>query len=366
MNRNFIFCKNIKKIYQSNCSEFQITELEELITFQFIPILFGISCAFYIRNNKQLFSEFLFKICYNSFLAATKVSNAYRRFKNFFVYSSPTITTSDGVKKSCVYDEVKVIKNGLRCASFETMETFKESCYLGNPNDYYDLGEESESSSSSFDSDLVDDYTPSSSPSSSPLEVSQSSSNRSKDKNKHSQIESESKVEQLFIMKKNESNALEFTNFDFITHTNYKYPESFETSKQNYTKVYRVFTENDFYSDKTKYQPSNVEMIICTLQIDGNNSHCCSENESVKNGAEYDINLTQPYNFNVVGNFILDEKFVYWYILKKYDYAIQPSTNYKIICITKDAKLFQLDRSCGLCVHLNEYEYKKVTKSLIQ
>jgi len=126
------------------------------------------------------------------------------------------------------------------------------------------------------------------------------------------------------------------------------YLESTETSKQNYTRIYRTFTENDFYADKTAYKTSNAEMIICNLEIDGDDT-------------EYDINLSQPYNFNVVGNLVLDEKFVHWYILKKYNYAIDPSANYKITCITKDIKTFELDRSSGLRVLLNDYE--KVDKS---
>lgn len=340
MNRNFIFCKNLKNVYRNNCTQFEIAELEELVLFQFIPIMFGVSCAIFIRSNKEMFSEFLFKICYNTFLAATKVSNAYRRIKNFFVSSNPGV--NDGINKSYIYDEVKVIKNGIRCASFETMATFKESSYLGNPNEYYDVEEiveESETASSSFDSDLVDD---SSSHSSSPSpQASQGS---------HSGSEPE--LEELFIMKNNDStNALEFRKFDFIMYTNYRYPESFETSKQNYTKIYRTFTQNDFYLCKTNFEISNMEMIICTLQIDDDDT-------------EYEIDLSQPYNFNVVGNFILDEKFVHWYILKKYNYAIESSTNYKITCIAKGIKLIQLDKTCGLRVLLDEYEH--VNTSFIQ
>ena len=147
-------------------------------------------------------------------------------------------------------------------------------------------------------------------------------------------------------MENNESNnTVEFKTFDFIMHTNYMYPESTEISKQNYTRIYKTFTENDFYADKTAYETSNAEMIICNLEIDGDDSE-----------TEYEIDLSQPYNFNVVGNLVLDEKFVHWYILKKYNYAIEPSANYKITCITKDIKTFQLDRSSGLRVHFNEYE----------
>ena len=340
MNRNFIFCKNIKETYRHNCSEFAVAEIEEVTLHYFLPVLFGISCALYVKNNKQLLSEILFQIGYKSFLAATKVSNAYRRIKNFFV-SSDSNSVVD--KKTYIYDEIKVIKNGVRRASFETMATFKESSYLGNPNDYYDLNEDIEECSS-FDSDLVNNA--SSPSSSSPSSSSPSSS---------SLEESLSLDEPLLAMEKNDSEqTLDFKNFDFIMHTNYRYPESTETSKQNYTKIYRTFTENDFSADKTKYETSTAEMIICTLQIDGDGD--CYGDRDGQSGTEYEFDLSHPYNFNVVGNLILDEKFVHWYILKKYNYAIEPSTNYKITCITKDIKTFQLDRSCGLYVHLNEYE----------
>lgn len=330
MNKN-VFCQNIKKIYHTNCNEFVLAEVAE-IELKFIALFIGLTGVIYLKNNKNLLSELLFQLGYNSFLAATKVSNAYRRIKNLFSSSHPAV---DDKKKTYIYDEVKVIKNGIRCASFETMATFKESSYLGNPNEYYDVEEiveESESNSSSFDSDIVDDSTASSSSySSSP--TSQAS------QRKHSDIGSE----QLFIMGKNDSNTLEFTDFDFIMHTNYKYSEPTYNSKENYTMIYRTFTENDYNADKNKYEISNTEIIICILKIDDDET-------------EYEIDLSKPYNFNVVGNLILDEKFVYWYILKKYNHTIEPSMNYNITCITNDCKKYELDRSCGLRVHLNDYE----------
>ena len=343
---NNIFCQNVKKMYyNNNCTDFVIKEIVE-IELKFIALFIGLSGIIYLKNNKEPLSELLFKIGYKSFLAATKVSNAYKRVKNFFVFSDSNSVVN---KKTYTYDEIKVIKNGVCHASFETMETFKESSYLGNPNDYYDLGEDIEvSCSSSFDSDLVNDA-------SSPSSSSPSSSSPSSSSPSSSSLEESLSLERLFVMEKNDSEkTLDFKNFDFITHTNYRYPESTETSKQNYTKIYRTFTENDFSADKTKYETSTAEMIICSLQIDGDGD--CYGDRDGQCGTEYEIDLSQPYNFNVVGNHVLDEKFVYWYILKKYNYAIEPSANYKITCITKDIKTFQLDRTCGLRVHLNEYE----------
>ena len=343
MNR-FTFCQNIKKTYQHNCNDFVLAEMAE-IELKFIALFMGLSGVIYLKNNRELLSELLFQIGYKSFLAVTKIYNAYRKIKNYFVSSQPVTSNT---KKAYIYDEVKVIKNRVRHASFETMETFNKSSYLGNPNDYYDLEEVvEESASSSFDSDLV---SSSSSSSSSPSPHSSSSSCSSSSPSSSPSCQSSTcepaSFDPLFIMEKNETNnTVEFKTFDFIMYTNYMYLESTDTSKQNYTRIYRTFTENDFYADKTAYETSNAEMIICNLEIDGDDTE-----------TEYEINLSQPYNFNVVGNLVLDEKFVCWYILKKYNYAIEPSANYKITCITKDIKTFELDRSCGLRVHLNEYE----------
>ena len=151
---NKIVCQNIKKTYHNNCNEFVIAEVAE-IELKFIGLFIGLSGIIYLKNNKELLSELLFQIGYNSLLAATKVSNALKRIKNFFVFSYSNSVVN---KITYIYDEIKVIKNGVCHASFETMTTFKESSYLGNPNDYYDLNEDiEESGSSSFDSGFVID-----------------------------------------------------------------------------------------------------------------------------------------------------------------------------------------------------------------
>lgn len=334
-----VFCQNIKKTYHNNCNDFVLAELAE-VELKIIGLFIGLSGILYLKNNKNLLLEFLFKAGYTSFLVATKLSNAYTKVKNYFVSSIFSVSSNSTNQKckSYIYDEVKVIKNGVRYASFETMSTFKESGCLGNPNDYYDLEEIVEESNSSASASSFDSDTSSSSLCSSPSPSSRSSHALS---------------EPLFLMEKNESNhTIDFKTFDFIMHTKYMYPDSIETSKKNYTRIYRTFVENDYHVDNTTYEPSNAEMIICNLEIDGDDD-CDNQ--------EYEINLSHPYNFNVVGNIVLDKKFVYWYILKKYNYAIEPSVNYRITCITKDVKMFQLDRSsspCGLRVHLNEYEYE--------
>ena len=331
-----VFCKNIKEIYRKNCSEFATVEVEE-VAFHFIPMALTISCIFFLKNNTHLFSGLLFRITYSSFLAATKMSNVCKRIKNYFGFGYSTAVHAIEQTPPFIYDEIKVIKNGVRHASFETMTTFKQSCYLGNPNDYCDIEEiidHSVLSSSSFESD--NDASSPSSPSSCDLKTTTMQS------------------EPLFVMEKNEcDNTLHFKDFDFIMHTNYRYPESTQTSKQNYTRIYRTFTENDYAVNKYGYETSKAEMILCTLEIVGDGD-----------GTEYDIDLLHPYNFNVVGNIILDEKFVHWYILKTYNYAIDRSVKYKITCITRDIKMFELDRSCSLRVNSSEYE--KVNQPLVR
>lgn len=334
---NFIYCKKIKEIYGNNCNEFAVAEIEEATVYYFIPMLLGVSCIFYLKNNKNVLSELLFQIGYKSFLVATKVSNVYRKVKNFFVSSTSITDTNNKNKNTYTYDEVKVIKNGTRCASFETMKTFKDSHYLGNPTEYYDLDEDVDVEDSCSYSESDHSHSPSSlsSPSSSCCSTSEKSS-----------------LEPLYIIESSDNNeTVEFKNFDFIMHTIYKYPESKETFKQNYTKIYRTFTNDDYDTDKKNYELSKCEMILCTLQFDNGNND--DNNEDHK---EYEIDIQGPYNFNVVGNLILDEKFVQWYMYKHYKYQMKNLKNYKITCISKDVKLFQLDRFCGLRVCLNDYQ----------
>jgi hypothetical protein len=329
----FVFCKKLKEMYGDSCKEFAVAELEQttLYFFPYFPVLLlGASCIIFLKNNTNILYELLYQVGYRSFLVATKIHTTCNKIKNIFVSSkSDTILN----KKKYIYDEVKVIKNGLRCASFETMKTFKDSNYLGNPNEYYDLDENIEdlNSSSSFDSDEVTN---------SPSSTSDYSSENSES----------SEPERLYIIEKNEHEKIaEFKNFDFIMHTNYKYSETTEITKQNYTKIYRTFTNYDYDADKNKYQVSHAEIIICIMKLDGEDT-------------EYEIDLSTPYNFNVVGNIILDEKFVHWYIFKVYNYKIEPSINYKITCITNCNK-HEVDRSCGLYVNLNDY--KVINKKLI-
>lgn len=340
-----ILCENIKKKYHDKCYDLVISDVAE-IEIKFIALFIGAAGVLYLKNNKNMLSEIIFQVSYKSFLAATKISNAFKKFKNYFVSSENIFNIDKKIK--CIYDEVKIIKYGFRQASFETMETFKDASYLGNPNEYYDIHETVESESapcspehsehSSSDVDLEVDTSSTSSRSS----ASSPSSSSSYSENHH--------YDPLFIMekKKNESgDVLEFKSYDFILHTNYEYFESNQSQNKNYTRIYRTFTANDYAMKEPIYEISNAEMIICTLEIDNN-------------GKIYEIDLSYPYNVNVVGNIILDEKFVYWYMLKKYNHVLECSKNYKITCITKDVNAFQLDRSSGVRVHLNNYTVEKM------
>ena len=115
MNHN-VFCENIKKRYYANCPDLVIKDIA-YIEMKFIALFIGAVGVLYLKNNNNMLSELIFQVSYKSFLAATKISNAYKRVKNYFVSSEK----KDNNKIKCIYDEVKVIKNGVRQASFETM-----------------------------------------------------------------------------------------------------------------------------------------------------------------------------------------------------------------------------------------------------
>jgi hypothetical protein len=331
------FCENIKKTYYDKCYDIVMAEKAE-IELKFIALVISTAGIFYFKNNKNILYEIMFQLSYNSFLAVTKISNAYTKVKNYFISSPPK-------KIRYVYDEIKVIKDGVRHLSFETMETFKDASYLGNPNEYYDIHEIVETDSSIETSSASSTSTENTSDVDldADVDASTSASSASSSYSEHRQSEP------LFIMEKNESDdTLDFKTYDFIFHTNYEYSESNQSQCKNYTRIYRTFTTNDYTVDKNSYQVSNAEMIICTLEIDND-------------GKIYEIDLSYPYNFNVVGNVILDEKFMYWYMLKKHNYVIDSSKNYKITCITKDINAFHLDRSSGVRVHLNSYSVENTS-----
>ena len=348
---HIICCENMKKMYYDKCYDLAISDIAK-IEIKFIALFIGAAGVLYLKNNKNMLSEFIFQVSYNSFLAATKISNAFKKVKNYFVSSDQFNNDDINKKIKCIYDEVKVIKDGVRKASFETMETFKDASYLGNPNEYYDINETVEQQQEQELESMP--CSPEHSSSDVDLEVDTSSSSSRSSISSHSSSSSYSencRDDLLFIMEKekNESgdDVLEFKSYDFILHTNYEYFESNQSQNKNYTRIYRTFTVNDYAVHATSYEISNAEMIICTLEIDNN-------------GKIYEIDLSYPYNVNVVGNVILDEKFVYWYMLKKYNYIIECSKNYKITCITKDVSAFHLDRSSGVRVHLNNYTLEKM------
>ena len=346
-----ILCENMKKKYHDKCYDLVISDIAE-IEIKFIALFIGAAGVLYFKNNKNMLSEIIFQVSYKSFLAATKISNAFKKVKNYFVSSENIFNNNDDIDKKikCIYDEVKVIKDGVRQASFETMETFKDASYLGNPNEYYDIHETVEPESDIEQTPCSPEY----SSSDVDLEVDTSSSSSGSSASSPSSSSSyleDHRDDSLFIMEKEKNKSgddvLEFKSYDFILHTNYEYFESNQSQNKNYTRIYRTFTTNDYALDVKSYQISNAEMIICTLEIDNN-------------GKIYEIDLSYPYNVNVVGNIILDEKFVYWYMIKKYNYVIEYSKNYKITCITKDVNAFQLDRSYGVRVHLNNYTLEKM------
>ena len=225
------------------------------------------------------------------------------------------------------------------------MKIFKKSNYLGNPNDYCDSQDESEESQSqstgSCDvcdvSDSQDDG-----------EDNKDGGDVKQDKITNTETtETNSKNEQLFIMKHKQNNTIRFIKYDFIMQTLFCEPgaKNYNKLNKNYTRLYRQFTENNYSISPNDLVISKVGMIVCSLEL---------------KGKTYDIDISFPYNFNVVGNVILDYTFLSWYILKEYE--VSPFTSdceYTLTCISNAnavMHVYKLGKSSGLLVNLNEYE----------
>ena len=150
-----------------------------------------------------------------------------------------------------------------------------------------------------------------------------------------------------------QNNTIQFKPYDFIMQTlffdkNNNQNDNINCNKQNknYTKLYRKFTENDYSITTKDHVISKAGMIICSLEL---------------KGVSYDIDISFPYNFNVVGNIILDYTFLSWYMMKEYTGVIFTlGREYTLTCISNAITTYKLGNSSGLLVNLNEYEITSI------
>ena len=112
--------------------------------------------------------------------------------------------------------------------------------------------------------------------------------------------------------------------------------KNYNKLNKNYTRLYRQFTENNYSISPNDLVISKVGMIVCSLEL---------------KGKTYDIDITFPYNFNVVGNVILDYTFLSWYMLKEYDIEhFAADCEYTLRCISNGVTTYKLGKSSGLLV----------------
>jgi hypothetical protein len=322
-----------------------------------LKFMFAVTASYMIYSFVQsdAFPQTMMRFTYKAALVCTKVNKTYNNFKTYFnnminrcKNNELTILESESPTDSFTDYEIRVIKNGIKCEQFETMKIFKKSNYLGNPNDYCDSQdeeEESQSQSSTTGSCDVCDVSD-----------SQDDGEDNKDgadvkQNKITNTEethaTNAKNEQLFIMKHKQNNTIRFIKYDFIMQTLFSehHVNSYKKLNKNYTRLYRQFTENNYSISPNDLVISKVGMIVCSLEL---------------KGKSYDIDITFPYNFNVVGNVILDYTFLSWYMLKEYEVAhFAADCEYTLTCISNAnavMHVYKLGKSSGLLVNLNEYE----------
>jgi hypothetical protein len=319
-----------------------------------LKFMFAVTASYMIYSFVQsdAFPQTMMRFTYKAALVCTKVNKTYNNFKTYFnnminrcKNNELTISESESPTDSFTDYEIRVIKNGIKYEQFETMKIFKKSNYLGNPNDYCDSQdeeEESQSQSSTTGSCDVCDVSD-----------SQDDAEDNKDggdvkiTNTEETHATNAKNQQLFIMKHKENNTIRFIPYDFIMQTLFSEHRgnSYNKLNKNYTRLYRQFTENNYSISPSDLVISKVGMIVCSLEL---------------KGKTYDIDITFPYNFNVVGNVILDYTFLSWYMLKEYEVApFTADCEYTLTCISNAnavMHVYKLGKSSGLLVNLNEYE----------
>jgi hypothetical protein len=234
--------------------------------------MFAVTAGYVIYSfvNSNVFPETMMRFTYKAVLVYTKVNRAYNKLTTYFSnminrdktnnnnnndnnISSVSSTNTD----SYTDYEIRIIKNGIKCEQFETMKIFKESNYLGNPNDYCDSqDEESQSQSSTNEScDVCDDVCDSQEHDD--IHAGDAGDAGAIDGGNQEKITTHMTVdknEQLFIMKhNNQNNTIRFIPYDFIMQTlfsangeNCGGSSHCNKLNKNYTRLYRQFTENDF------------------------------------------------------------------------------------------------------------------------
>ena len=311
-------------------------------------------CVLYSFVNSNTFPETMMRFTYKAALVYTKVNRAYNKFTTYFKNminrnnnnnnnnNNELTRLNDSPTDSFTDYEIRIIKSGIKCEQFETMKVFEKSNYLGNPNDYCDSqDEESESQSQSSTNESCD--------------ICDTCDSQDDDEKQDKVTTMETiethatnpKNEKLFIMKHNkQNNTIRFIRYDFVMQTLFSandknYGSSYNKLNKNYTRLYRQFTENDYLISPNDLVISKMGMIVCSLEL---------------NGKTYDIDISFPYNFNVVGNIILDYTFLSWYMLKEYNVAPFTDCEYTLTCISNAVTTYKLGKSSGLLVKLNEYE----------
>jgi hypothetical protein len=341
-----------------------------------LKLMFAVTAGYVIYSfvNSNVFPETMMRFTYKAVLVYTKVNRAYNKLTTYFSNminrdktnnnnnNNNNIELINSELSSANTDsftdyEIRIIKNGIKCEQFETIKKFKESNYLGNPNDYCDSqDEESQSQSSTNEScDVCDDVCDSQEDDDVHAGATDDGGNQEKITT-HMTVDKNDKNEQLFIMKHNkQNNTIRFIAYDFIMQTFFSdngkncggSSYCYNKLNKNYTRLYRQFTENDYLISPNDLVISKMGMIVCSLEL---------------NGKTYDIDISFPYNFNVVGNVILDYTFLSWYMLKEYDVAslTDCDSDYTLTCISNAVTTYKLGKSSGLLVKLNEYEIVNV------
>jgi hypothetical protein len=340
----------VQNIPNSNCGcgETNTTTPEANLKF-----MFAVTASYMIYSFVQsdAFPQTMMRFTYKAALVCTKVNKTYNNLKTYFNNminrgknsnnNELTISESESPTDSFTDYEIRVIKNGIKYEQFETMKIFKKSNYLGNPNDYCDSQDEEDESQSQYSTTGSCDV----------CDVSDSQDDGEDNKDggdvKITNTETHAtnaKNEQLFIMKHKENNTIRFIPYDFIMQTLFSehHVNSYKKLNKNYTRLYRQFTENNYSISPNDLVISKVGMIVCSLEL---------------KGKSYDIDITFPYNFNVVGNVILDYTFLSWYMLKEYEVAhFAADCDYTLRCISNAVTTYKLGKSSGLLVNLNDYE----------
>lgn len=341
--------------YENYNEKMNISYFQYFSTVSLMMMCYSFINPYFIKNT-LMYLTFGFA---NTFLSSYIFINhyIYRPYKKYIqkpLYNILNISNNN--------DEVQIVKDGIIIYSFKTMNDFIKN----NPIKFIPYNSDSSSNSSKNDIDEEEHQ-----------ENEEIPDNKGKNETDQVQIDIETSVdadltnESVQIHEKSENDdsdnnsddsddsndsenendeesndsesdyILDPSEYDFVIRTLYYETKDNNTvNTHSYCLKYNTFSKCDL---RTSYTFEELSKEVSLRKFIGANLNF--------NGVKYNINLTEPSNYYIIGNSIFDYAFLKWYMSEHYDIIL--SKKYSISCIDNFVEMYNFTSGKKIIVEKN-------------